>query len=134
MENFSESKTVNLETFLFICKKNLKKIKTRGFLGLVEILIQEPSDYFLHDFRSFDKMEIFCFICLEVGKIDKEAMSNYEISYIQAIEYVKVKLFWMKLVTLLWYRTFWKYSIMTPETICSMKQLQKLLWIRFMVG
>ena len=60
------------------------------FFSKVEILIQEPSDYFLHDFRSFDKMEIFCLISLEMPKIDKEQMSNYEISYIQAIEYLKV--------------------------------------------
>ena len=59
-------------------------------LIIVEILIQEPSDYFLHDFRSFDKMEIFCFISLEIHKLDKEEMSSYEISYIQAIEYMKV--------------------------------------------
>jgi len=64
--------------------------KIQKIFFLVEILIQEPSDYFLLDFRSFDKMEIFCLISLEVPKIDKEELSSYEISYIQAIEYMKV--------------------------------------------
>lgn len=90
MEGISNSKVVDIETFLFICQYIITFKIFIVFIFVVEILIQEPSDYFLHDFRSFDKMEIFCLINLELEKFHKEELSKCEISYIQALEYIKV--------------------------------------------
>lgn len=57
------------------------------------MLIKEPADFQYKEYRSLEKIDILALLTVGDFDTDKEELKNSSVSYIQAMNFVKVNTF-----------------------------------------